>query len=57
MIETIVINGIRLDADLKKRLFISADERYVVPMNEYSLPTSSDLIQIDIPKDYAEVRA
>jgi len=53
MIETIVVNGIRLDADKSKRLFISADERYVIPMDKYGLPTSSDLIQINIPKDYA----
>ena len=57
MIETIIISGIRLDADTAKRLFISTDKRFVVPMNEYGLPTSSDLIQISIPRDYAEVKA
>jgi hypothetical protein len=55
MIETIIISGIRLDADTSKRVFISTDKRFVVPMNEYGLPTSSDLIQISIPRDYAEV--
>ena len=55
MIETIIISGIRLDADTSKRVFISTDKRFVVPMNEYGLPTSADLIQISIPRDYAEV--
>ena len=53
MIETIIISGIRLDADTSKRVFISTDKRFVVPMNEYGLPTSADLIQINAPKDYA----
>lgn len=53
MIETIIISGIRLDADTSKRVFISTDKRFVVPMSKYGLPTSSDLIQINVPKDYA----
>jgi hypothetical protein len=57
MIETIIISGVRLDADTGKRVFISTDRRFVVPMNEYGLPTSSDLIQINAPRDYAEVKA
>jgi len=57
MIETIIISGIRLDADTAKRLFISTDKRFVVPMSKYGIPTSSDLIQISIPRDYAEVKA
>jgi len=57
MIETIIISGIRLDADTAKRLFISTDKRFVVPMSKYGLPTSADLIQISIPRDYAEVKA
>jgi hypothetical protein len=48
---------VRLDADTGKRVFITADRRFVVPMNEYGLPTSSDLIQINAPRDYAEVKA
>jgi len=56
MIETIIISGIRLDADTAKRLFISTDKRFVVPMSKYGIPTSSDLIQISIPRDYAEVK-
>ena len=57
MIETVIISGIRLDADTAKRVFISTDKRFVVPMSKYGLPTSSDLIQISIPRDYAEVKA
>jgi len=57
VIETIIISGIRLDADTAKRLFISTDKRFVVPMSKYGIPTSSDLIQISIPRDYAEVKA
>jgi hypothetical protein len=53
VIESIVINGIRLDADKSKRLFISADERYVIPMDKFGIPTTAELIQINIPKDYA----
>lgn len=55
MIETIVVNGIRLDADKSKRLFISHDEQFVIPMDKFGLPTTAELIQINVPapKDYA----